>query len=220
MKKPRSACNMQHREHLPLLRVSFWRRQTYIHRFPTYSSGTNTFTLLDSLKISTTMMEEAPIDNKRRRISAAGDSPQSIRCLTDLPSGILAHAASFLAEPSKALFAIALDGNSAVSPNERSAAIVGNQWSILDFGGIEKELAVKLNDDDIEKVLLCIDAVNRVKRLKLTNCVNITGVGLEPLRGSLIIEQIDLSLVGSTSALILVQSHKFLGVMYCQFLTA
>jgi len=32
--------------------------------------------------------------------------------------------------------------------------------------------------------------------LKLTNCINIIGVGLEPLRGSTIIEQIDLSLVG------------------------
>jgi len=33
--------------------------------------------------------------------------------------------------------------------------------------------------------------------LKLTNCINITGAGLEPLRGSSTIEQIDLSLVGS-----------------------
>jgi len=38
--------------------------------------------------------------------------------------------------------------------------------------------------------------VNTVKRLKLTNCIGITGVGLEPLRGSTMIEQIDLSLVG------------------------
>jgi hypothetical protein len=30
----------------------------------------------------------------------------------------------------------------------------------------------------------------------MTNCINITGAGLEPLRGSAIIEQIDLSLVG------------------------
>eukprot|EP00984_Skeletonema_dohrnii_P018363 scaffold8557_cov100-Skeletonema_dohrnii-CCMP3373.AAC.3 len=142
------------------------------------------------------MMEGAPPDIKRRRISAADGSPRGIRCLTDLPSGILAHTASFLAEPSKALFAVALDGNSAASPNERSSAIVGNQSSILDFGEIEKKLAMKLKDDDIEKVLLCIDAVNEVKRLMLTNCVNITGVGLEPLRGSSIIEQIDLSLVG------------------------
>eukprot|EP00984_Skeletonema_dohrnii_P034038 scaffold32814_cov144-Skeletonema_dohrnii-CCMP3373.AAC.2 len=140
-------------------------------------------------------MEEVP-PNKRRRISAADGSPQRIRCLIDLPSGILAHAASFLAAPSRALFAFALDENSAVSPNERSAAIVGSQWDTLDFQDIEKELAAKLTDDDIEKVLMCIDAVNNVKRLKLTNCVNITGVGLEPLRGSLIIEQIDLSLVG------------------------
>ena len=101
-------------------------------------------------------MEEVPPDNKRRRISAADGSPQSIRCLTDLPSGILAHAASFLTAPSKVLFAVALDENSAASPNERSAAIVGSQWDILDFGGIEEELASKLNDDDIEKVLLCI----------------------------------------------------------------
>ena len=141
------------------------------------------------------MMEEAPPDMKRRRISAADCSPRGIRSLTDLPSGILAHAASFLAEPSKALFAIALDDDSAASPNERSSAIVGNQWDTLDFGEIEKELAVKLSDAHIEKVLLCIDAVNEVKRLKLTNC-HIKGAGLEPLRGSSIIEQIDLSLVG------------------------
>jgi hypothetical protein len=32
--------------------------------------------------------------------------------------------------------------------------------------------------------------------LRLTNCIKITGVGLEPLRGSVIIEKIDLSLVG------------------------
>uniref|UniRef100_A0A7S2P2B5 Uncharacterized protein n=1 Tax=Skeletonema marinoi TaxID=267567 RepID=A0A7S2P2B5_9STRA len=142
-------------------------------------------------------MEEAPPDIKRRRIVAADGSPQRIRCLTDLPSGILAHAASFLAEPSKALFAVALDGNSAASTNERSAAIVGNEWATLDFGEIEKELAIMLKDEDIERVLQCIDAVNKVKRLKLANCVNITGAGLEPLRGSLIIEQIDLGLVGA-----------------------
>eukprot|EP00985_Skeletonema_marinoi_P028035 scaffold23822_cov143-Skeletonema_marinoi.AAC.1 len=53
-----------------------------------------------------------------------------------------------------------------------------------------------MTDDTIEKVLMCIVAVNNVKRLKLTNCFRITGAGLEPLRGSAIIEQIDLSIVG------------------------
>eukprot|EP00985_Skeletonema_marinoi_P019140 scaffold10877_cov153-Skeletonema_marinoi.AAC.5 len=136
-------------------------------------------------------MIEAPPDIKRRRILTAGSSSQCIRCLSDLPSGILAHAASFLADPSKALFAVSIDGDS-----ERSSAIVGSHWDTLDFGGIEKELAEMLNDDDISALLLCIDAVNRVKKLKLTNCINITGAGLEPLRGSETIEQIDLSLVG------------------------
>ena len=124
------------------------------------------------------MKAEAPPDIKRRRTSAADSSPQGVICLSDLPSGILAHAANFLAPPSRALFAVALDGNSAASTNESSSAIAGNQWDVLDFGHIEKELAVKLSDDDVEKVLLVrIDAINKVKRLKLTNCVNITGAG-------------------------------------------
>ena len=145
------------------------------------------------------MTEAAPPDVKRRRLSTADGSSQGRRYLTDLPSGILAHVASFLAAPSKVLFAVALDENSAAQPNERSSAIVGNQWDTLDFGEIERELAARLTDLDIEKVLLCIDAVNRVKRLKLTNCIKISGIGLEPLRGSAVIEQIDLSLVGNES---------------------
>ena len=145
------------------------------------------------------MTEVAPPDVKRRRLSAADSSPQGIRCLAGLPSGILAHAASFLAAPSKALLAVALDENSAVTSNERSSAIVGNQWDTLDFGQIEKEAAENLTDSDIEGVLLCIDAVNNVKRLKLTNCIKITGTCLEPLRGSAVIEQIDLSLIGNES---------------------
>ena len=143
----------------------------------------------------TTMTEEAPADVKRRRITAADGPHEGNKRLVDLPTGILAHAASFLAAPSRALFAIALE-NSAATPNERSSAIVGNQLDTLDFGEIGKELAVKLLDADINEVLLCIDAVNNVKRLKLTNCTKIFGICLEPLRGSVVIEQIDLSLAG------------------------
>ena len=74
-------------------------------------------------------------------------------------------------------------------------SVAGNDWDILDFGDIEKELAAKLTDDDIKKVLLHIDAAHKVKRLRLTNCVNIAGNGLSPLTNSASIEQIDLSLV-------------------------
>ena len=34
-----------------------------------------------------------------------------------------------------------------------------------------------------------------LKRLKLCGCINITGIGLNPLRGSVVLEQIDISLV-------------------------
>jgi hypothetical protein len=134
-------------------------------------------------------------NSKRRRLE---DSVSlDARCLHNLPSGILTHVAKYLAPPSQALFAAALiaaDQNAA--SDERNSTIVGNDWSTLDFGDIEKELAAKLSDNHIREVLQSIDAVNRLKTLKLTNCINITGAGLEPLRGSTTIEQIDLSLVG------------------------
>eukprot|EP00984_Skeletonema_dohrnii_P024742 scaffold13868_cov93-Skeletonema_dohrnii-CCMP3373.AAC.1 len=110
--------------------------------------------------------------------------------LSDLPCGALAHVSSFLAAPSRALFAVAINSR------DSSSAVVGNQWDVLDFGEIEKDLAAKISDDDIRGVLLSIDAVNNLKRLRLSNCINISGAGLEPLRGSTIIQQIDLSLVG------------------------
>ena len=92
--------------------------------------------------------------------------------------------------PSRALFAVAIS-----AAHADRLAIVGTDWdNILDFGDIEEEgLAAKLTDDHIRDVLLCVDAVNRVTRLMLTGCINVTGAGLEPLRGSLAFEQLDLS---------------------------
>lgn len=123
---------------------------------------------------------------------ASINSQQRTICLSDLPIGSLAHAASYLALPSRALFAVALDSREEGS----NSAIVGKQVDILDFGDIEKDLAAKLSDEDIRDVLLCIDSQNNLKKLRLTNCINITGAGLDPLRGSTIIEIIDLSLAG------------------------
>lgn len=53
-------------------------------------------------------------------------------------------------------------------------------------------MASKLTDDDLRDTLLCVNAGDKLKRIKLTNCVSITGHGLEPLRGSSVLEQIDL----------------------------
>jgi hypothetical protein len=142
-----------------------------------------------------TMASAANDSSKRRRI--LGDAASHDACLSDLPSGVLTHVANYLDAPSRLFFAASLTTHQiATASDERNTAIVDNEWSTLDFGDIEKDLAARLSDRDISAVLICIDAVNRVKKLKLTNCIHIKGVGLEPLRGSTIIEQIDLSLVG------------------------
>jgi hypothetical protein len=122
-----------------------------------------------------------------------------------LQCGLLEEVAKYLAPPSKILFALALTAPK--NPYETimaqsrlskqiSSSIVGSNWDTLDFGDIEKDLAARLSDDDISDVLQHIDASNKLINLRLTNCINITGISLQSLRGSTIIEQIDLSLLG------------------------
>ena len=58
----------------------------------------------------------------------------------------------------------------------------------LDFSDIGRDLASKLTDSDMSSILdlESIDAPNRLKVLKIIGCKNISGVGLEPIRGSTI----------------------------------
>ena len=141
-------------------------------------------------------MTSADGSSKRRRLLS--DNSPGIECISDLPNGVLTHAASYLDAPTRALFAasLAINQNASTALDERTTAIVDHEWSTLDFGDFETDIVTRLSDDDISAVLVCIDAVNKLKTLKLTNCVHITGTCLEPLRGSTMIEQIDLSLVG------------------------
>ena len=83
--------------------------------------------------------------------------------------------------------------------SEHHARKQSYQWDFMDFEDISKSLAAKLRDVDIGAMLVCIDAVHTIKKLKLRGCIAITGSGLEPLRGSVILEQLDLSLIGSSS---------------------
>ena len=53
-----------------------------------------------------------------------------------------------------------------------------------------------INDKELKWISLAIDGLHKIKSLKLTNCIGITGSGLEPLRGSTVLQYIDLSLVG------------------------
>ena len=147
-------------------------------------------------------------DEQQRRKTAADASPQGNTCpfYNVLPEGILEEVAKFLAPTSRILFAAAVTPTprspygiilARNRPNVGHSLIASNDWHTLDFGDIEKELAAKLSDDDISEALLHIDAANKVKRLRLTNCTSITGACLSPLLGCTSIEQIDLSLVGA-----------------------
>ena len=140
------------------------------------------------------MTSTEPGSRKRRK--KIHDASLASENIAVLPSEPLIHISSYLAAPSRALFAVALALDTETSQENISTAIVGYHWDTLDFGQIEKELAAKLSDEDISGVLHCIDAVNTVTKLRLTNCIKITGACLEPLRGSRVIKEIDLSLVG------------------------
>ena len=120
--------------------------------------------------------------SKRRRI--CNDS-RALR-LADLPNEALAHAAQYLAGPSRAIFALAIPGE------DRQRAILSST-TVLDFGLVEKSLAARLADRHIQLILSRID---NLKRLAMGGCVNVTGRFLDPLRGSTQLEMIDLSLVG------------------------
>ena len=143
------------------------------------------------------MKTSEPASTKRRKRSHA--SPLTAANIADLPSEPLIQIASYLKPPSRALFAVAIAEkpyDESLSRDGIASAIAGDGWATLDFGEIEKDLAAKLSDSDISGVLRCIDAVNTVKKLRLTNCIGITGSGLEPLRNSRTVQIIDLSLVG------------------------
>lgn len=81
--------------------------------------------------------------------------------------------------------------------NQLSSALVAQYFpddanSELDFGSLEKRLALKSTDDDVAAVLKCINAKYTLHRLKMWGLENITGRGLESLRGSAVIDQIDM----------------------------
>jgi hypothetical protein len=172
-----------------MFRCGFWRARLRLRELASQAQVG-----ADSHKIKDTMASMTTNNSIKRR----NTDGTLAACLGDLPIGILEHTASFLAAPSRALFAIALateENNN--PPGENYSSIAGaDDWDTLDFGEIEKDLAARLSDDDISDILQHIDAVNNVKRLRLTHCTNITGIGLMPLLFSTTIEQIDLSLTG------------------------
>ena len=126
--------------------------------------------------------------------------------ITNLPDGFLVNVSEYLSKPSKAILAVALSAPSSSwnvnsIPSMLSKAIVlASQWDTLDFEDVNKELANKVTDDDISAVLTSIGAHDVLKKLKLCGCININGHGSNPLRGSSILEQVDISLARKNEA--------------------
>ena len=132
------------------------------------------------------------VSNKRQRIATSNSEFH----ITDLPDGLLVGIASYLAKPSVALFALAMNSSTYQQTQTSKAIISSTNWNTLDINDIEKSLAAKLSDDNFDKILRCKDVASNMKILKLAGCINITGSGLDTLRSSTAIQQIDLSLVG------------------------
>jgi hypothetical protein len=101
--------------------------------------------------------------------------------INSLPDSILRFIGENLPNSSRAMMASALS---------RPACFDSDT---LDFSDVKYDIACKLTDRDVREILVSIDAVNRLRVLKLIGCENISGMGLEPMRGSTIIQQIDLS---------------------------
>ena len=152
------------------------------------------------------------MEDKRLRTSACEDSSSSRSCeMIQLPNSIFAHVAGYLAKPSVAMFAVAMTAPSRSWKNianghekisEASREILSSEtWEVLNFNQIHdswvNSTAEHLSDDDIHAILTCINAPSRLKELRLDGCFNVTGRGLVILRGSLVLEKIDLHINGN-----------------------
>lgn len=145
-------------------------------------------------------METSSNNSSNKRIRRDDTNNTMQLQLSDLPEGILPKVASYLSNTSCVSFAISLfDAPISQEPSAFSKAIINSSvegWESVDFKDIQDICGCNLSDADIRWVLLAIDGVDKIKSLKFTNCTEITGIGLQPLTGSTMLEKIDLSLVG------------------------
>ena len=107
-----------------------------------------------------------------------------------LPDGALHCIGSFLSPIETSIFSITTS-TSYLFQNELRAI------ETLDFKDVSSELASRLTDDDLRSILISVDAVNNLKKLVLTNCIKVKGIGLEPLRGSNVLQHLDLKITDS-----------------------
>ena len=113
--------------------------------------------------------------------------------INDIPDEALHCVATFLSKAEIALLVTGISEGVEDCPAIRAKLPSPDE---LDFADVDKDVASRLNGDGLRIILLSIDAANNLKQLKLTNCLAVTGSGLKPLRGSTVLELLDVSLVG------------------------
>ena len=109
----------------------------------------------------------------------------------EVAEAAMACLGSFMTPPERVLFGVAMDPT---GPSRAGEMVAGKNVTELDFAGIDSQLAARLNDDHLKCILSNIDAKHKLKVLKLTHCTGISGIGLEPIRGSQVLQLIDVSL--------------------------
>jgi len=155
--------------------------------------------------------------DRSKKKKASDETSMNCGILDKLPDGLLEIVASYLyssTEKSRSLlkelqfsclsFAQAMTHSHqnimSFQPSKTTMAIMKQSsrlWQVLDFKDIAEYLEREVTDNDVQWLLQCTDAVNHVKTLRLTHCYGVTGVGLQPLVGSTVLETLDLSLVGN-----------------------
>ena len=158
----------------------------------------------------------------RRKTEAPPDDDAALH-LHDLPSHLCGNIARYLSPTSRAFFATAMTAsgeswercNWQHEPSTAAQIIIkGEIYEEVNFEDftvikvkqrkrkkkqhIYTERVVplgELTDGELGGMLVCINAVETVRSLKLTYCFGITGVGLQPLRQSRVLKRVDLCLV-------------------------
>jgi hypothetical protein len=147
-------------------------------------------------------------EGKRKRgdadcIAIHGGSTFNVE-MHHMPHIILQSVASFLNFNDKISFAMSLPTWKCEVTHDVSKTIVGSDKEPTEgvvfgdhayYGDHHMVRSCSLTDLDVKHILVSIDAVNKLKVLEMTHCMQVEGHGLEPLRSSSVLEVVDLSLV-------------------------
>eukprot|EP00956_Cyclotella_meneghiniana_P011389 scaffold15969_cov44-Cyclotella_meneghiniana.AAC.1 len=124
--------------------------------------------------------------------SSSNVDEDSLSSIGDIPVILLRQISNFLSRSQRSFFAAALSSHAA----GKSILFPPQHWTALDFLDVkENDLLSRLTDTDLASVLTCISTVSKLERLQLTCCTNINGCGLQPIAHSVVLKQLDLSLL-------------------------